>query len=60
MLKLINKMLHSRTLWTLVFMVVTNVVGTMSGVLSPDLLVLVNTVLAALAAYFRINTSVKF
>jgi hypothetical protein len=60
MLKLLEKALKSRTVWTLVFMVATNIVSSLTGVVSPDVLALVNTILGALAVYFRITPSVKF
>jgi hypothetical protein len=60
MLKLINKAIRSRTVWTLVFMVVANIVASLSGVVSEDVLVLVNTVLAALATYFKLSPSQKY
>ena len=60
MLKLLNKAIRSRTVWTLVFIVITNVVNSLTGVLSPDLLVLVNTILVALAGYFKLVPSQKY
>lgn len=60
MLKALKKALYSRTVWTLVFMVVTNVVASLTGVVSEDVLVLVNTVLAALAGYFKLSPSQKY
>lgn len=47
--------LHSRTVWTIVLMVAYNVMSAFGQTLSPDLNVLVNAVLGALAAYFRVN-----
>jgi len=60
MLKVINKALKSRTVWTLVFMVVLDVVSVYGSLLSPELLVLVNTVLATLAGYFKLQPSQKY
>lgn len=56
----IIKILSSRTVITVVFMVVTNIVAVLPGVISSDLLALLNTVLGALAVYFRISPGVKF
>ena len=44
----------------MIILVATNVVSLLSGVVSPEVLTLVNTILGALAVYFRVNTSVKF
>jgi hypothetical protein len=60
MMELIIKSAKSRTVWTIVFIVVTNIVSSLTGVVSPDVLALVNTILGALAVYFRITPSVKF
>ena len=59
MLKLIVKALKSRTVITAVLMVATNFVSLLSGVVSPEVLTLVNTILGALVVYFRVNTQVK-
>ena len=55
MLETLKKALTSRTVWTLVFMVLANVLNLLSGVLSPETLTLVTTILGALAVYFRLN-----
>jgi hypothetical protein len=60
MLKKINKALSSRTVWTLVIMVATNIVNLGVDVMSPELVVLVNSVLGALAVYFKVNPSQKY
>jgi hypothetical protein len=60
MLKLLNKAIRSRTVWTVVFMVVANIVNALAGVVSPEVLTLINTLLGALTVYFRITPSVKF
>ena len=52
-------MLSSRTVITGVIVVAMNVVSLLSGVVQPEVLALMNTVLGALAVYFRVNTSVK-
>ena len=60
MLKLFIKASKSRTVWTVVFMVVANIVNALAGVVSPEVLTLINTVLGALTVYFRITPNVKF
>lgn len=60
MLKVLNKALNSRTVWTLVFMIVLDIVSVYGNLLSPDLLVLINTILATLAGYFKLNPSQKY
>jgi hypothetical protein len=60
MLKLFFKALKSRTVWTVVFMVVANIVNVLAGVVSPEVLALINTILGAVTVYFRIQPSVKF
>jgi hypothetical protein len=59
MINKIIKMLSSRTVITGVIVVAMNVVSLLSGVVQPEVLALMNTVLGALAVYFRVNTSVK-
>lgn len=59
MMKKFIKIMSSRTVITGVIIVAMNVVSLLSGVISPEVLTLMNTVLGALAVYFRINTSVK-
>jgi hypothetical protein len=41
-------------------MVVANIVNALAGVVSPEVLTLINTVLGALTVYFRITPNVKF
>jgi hypothetical protein len=60
MMKLIIKSAKSRTVWTVVFMVVANIVNALAGVVSPEVLTLINTILGALTVYFRISPNVKF
>jgi len=60
MLKVINKALKSRTVWTLVFMVVIDIVAVFGNLLSPEVLLLVNTLLTTLAGYFKLNPSQKY
>lgn len=56
---MLKKALTSRTVWTIVFMVATNIVNLLTGVVSPETLTLVNTILGSLAVYFRINPASK-
>ena len=60
MLELFNKAIRSRTVWTIVFMVVTSLVHALTGILSTEAVTLIETILGALAVYFRINTQVEF
>jgi hypothetical protein len=59
-MKTIITALKSRTVWTIVFMVVTNIVSLLSGILSQEALTLINTVLGALAVYFKLNPTQKY
>lgn len=59
MMKTIIKILSSRTVITGVVIVAMNIVSLLSGVISPEILTLMNTILGALAVYFRINISTK-
>ena len=59
MIKKLVKILKSRTVITGVIVVALNVVSALSGVVSPEVLALVNTILGALAVYFRINIATK-
>lgn len=49
--------LKSRTVWALIFLIATNVVSALSGNISPDILVLINSILGSLAIYFKLNPS---
>lgn len=49
--------LKSRTVWTVVLLVITNGLSAFSGNIQPDVLVLINTVLGALAVYFKVSPS---
>jgi hypothetical protein len=60
MMKTIIKTLKSRTVWTIVLMVATNVVSMLVGVVPPEVLTLINTILGALAVYFKISPSQKY
>lgn len=47
--------LKSRTLWTILIMTGLTALQTFEGTLQPELFVLLQTVLGALAMYFRID-----
>ena len=49
--------LQSKTVWTIVLMVAYNIFAAYGAALSPNLNVLVNAVLGALAAYFRVTAT---
>lgn len=49
---------QSRTVWTIIAMVIVNGVPAITGMLPEEYLPLVNLVLGVLAAYFRINRRV--
>lgn len=53
------KWIYSRTIWTLVFMFVFNGWTAISGEFDPNIALVVNAILAALAGYFRIEARVK-
>jgi hypothetical protein len=48
---------HSKTVATIAVMVAYNILATYGKALSPDLNVLVNAVLGALASYFRVTAT---
>lgn len=50
--------LTSRTVWTVVAMVIVNGVPSITGMLPAEYLPVVNLVLGGLATYFRINPRV--
>ena len=54
MSKILN-ILKSRTVITLVLTFILNVVPAVSVFIEPNLMILLNTVLTALAVYFRVN-----
>jgi hypothetical protein len=49
--------LHSKTVWTIILLVAYNILAAYGSALSPQLNVLVNAVLGALAAYFRVTAT---
>jgi hypothetical protein len=53
------KYLKSRTVLTLVFMIVLNGFQSIESTIPAETFVLVNAVLSALAVYFRVNPKVK-
>lgn len=53
------KFLKSRTLWTLLFMVLFNGFQAIESSIPQELFLLINTVLAGLAGYFRIDARIK-
>lgn len=52
--------LHSRTVGTLVIMILYNVLAVYGNALSPQLSVLVNVVLGAVATYFHVNPAQNY
>jgi len=52
--------LSSRTIQVAILMFVFNGVQSMEGLVSQNLLILINAVLTALVAYFRANPKAKF
>jgi hypothetical protein len=59
MLTKLSKILKSRTILTLVFMVIADVISVYGNLLTTEQLLLVNTILAGVAGYFRVNYQVK-
>ena len=53
------KWLQSRTLWTLAFLFVFNGWNAISGAVDPQIALVVNTLLTALAGWFRIDVRVN-
>lgn len=53
------KWLQSRTVWTIVLVAVLGAWQALEPLMAPELYVLVNSVLLAIAAYFRIKPRVK-
>lgn len=51
----ITTAVQSRTVWTILAMVIVNGVPSITGMLPQEYLPLINLVLGTLAAYFRIN-----
>lgn len=54
------KMLKSRTVWTLVLIAVVGGVQAVQPFMSPELFVFVNSILAAVAAYFKLSPSQEY
>ena len=54
-----SKWLKSRTIWTLVFIFVLNGFQAIQGSIPPEIAIVVNAVLTALAMYFRIDARVR-
>jgi len=52
--------LKSRTLWTIAIMVGLQALQIYEGVLQPNLFMLLQTVLGALAMYFRVDAKTTF
>lgn len=52
-----TQMFSSRTFWTLVVMVIYNILNVYGHLLSPSLSDLVNLILGALVTYFHLNPS---
>ena len=56
----LQKLFVSRTFWTLVVMVVYNILNVYGGYLSPAISSLINLILGALVSYFKINPSQNY
>lgn len=54
------KILKSRTIWTILALVVINGVPPVRELISPALLPFIDVLLGLLAAYFRVNPKVQF
>jgi Mg2+/Co2+ transporter CorB len=59
-MKKLEKALTSRTVWTLVILIGTNIVNAFGSYLSTDLMILITSVLGALAVYFKVTPSQKY
>lgn len=55
-----NKMFFSRTFWTLVLMFAFGGLQALEGIVTPDLYILIQGLLTALATYFKLNPSQKY
>lgn len=56
----LKKILKSRTIWTLLFLIAFNVFNAIVDVIPVLWATIISTVLATIAAYFRINTKQTF
>lgn len=52
--------LHSRTFWTLIAMIINNILAVYGKLLNPDLTTLINLILTGLVAYFHVNPSQNY
>lgn len=52
--------IHSRTVWTLVVMIVYNVLDVYGKGLDPQMSTLVNLILGALVSYFHVNPQMVY
>jgi hypothetical protein len=59
-MKKLEKALTSKTVWTLVILVGTNIVNAFGSYLSTDMMVLITSILGALAVYFKVTPSQKY
>lgn len=49
-------LIRSRTFWTLMFMVATDVIAAYGNLFTPDTLAVINLALTSLASYFHLQT----
>jgi len=56
----LGKIVSSRTVWVLVILVATNIVSAYSDAVSPEMLTLIDSVLGALAVYFKVTPSQRY
>jgi hypothetical protein len=49
-------LLRSKTFWTLIVMLVTDVIAVYGNLMSPELISLMNLVLTGIASYFHLQT----
>lgn len=57
---LLNKILKSRTIWTLLFLIVFNAFNSASGLIDQSIFSIINSIMLTVAMYFRIDTKATF
>ena len=55
-----KKLIQSRTFWTIAILIIVNALPSLKEYIPSDLFILLNSVLGALAIYFRVNARVAF
>ncbi len=56
----IKNTLKSRTVWTIILFAATNITEAYANAFTPEQMTLINTLIGALAIYFRVNPKQTF